>query len=159
MIKLEFTEEEKKALHYERYHHPHPRVQQKMEVLWLKSFGLQHKLIATLTGISVDLVTKYLREYQNGGIEELKKINFYRPKSELENHSTTIKNHLAKDPPSTVKEAMYEIEKITGLKRSETQIRKFLHKLGLKPRKVGMVPAKADVKEQKEFLKKTQSTP
>ncbi len=31
MIKIEFSEEEIKALHYERFHHPHPRVQMKME--------------------------------------------------------------------------------------------------------------------------------
>ncbi|WP_370583146.1 hypothetical protein [Microcystis sp. LEGE 00066] len=36
MINLEFTEEEKNSLYYERFHHPHPRVQLKMEVLWLK---------------------------------------------------------------------------------------------------------------------------
>ena len=30
MIRLNFTEEEKQALNYERYHHPHPRVQRKM---------------------------------------------------------------------------------------------------------------------------------
>ena len=35
MIKVEFTEDDKKALNYERYYHPHPRVQLKMEALWL----------------------------------------------------------------------------------------------------------------------------
>ena len=42
MLKLDFTEDQKQVLHYERYHHPHPRVRQKMEVLWLKSQGLPH---------------------------------------------------------------------------------------------------------------------
>ncbi|PXF55456.1 MAG: IS630 family transposase, partial [Candidatus Methanogaster sp.] len=37
MIEIEFTEEEMKALDYERYCHPHPRVQRRMEALWLKS--------------------------------------------------------------------------------------------------------------------------
>jgi hypothetical protein len=35
-----FSEEELKAIEHERYHHPHPHVQRKMEVLWLKSHGL-----------------------------------------------------------------------------------------------------------------------
>ncbi|VAX36259.1 Mobile element protein, partial [hydrothermal vent metagenome] len=35
MIKFNFTEKEKELLSYERYHHPHPRVQRKMEALWL----------------------------------------------------------------------------------------------------------------------------
>jgi hypothetical protein len=33
MIKLEFTEEDKRLLSYGRFNHPHPRVQLKMEVL------------------------------------------------------------------------------------------------------------------------------
>ncbi len=37
MIALEFSEQEKKALYYERFHHPHPRVQLKIEAVWLKS--------------------------------------------------------------------------------------------------------------------------
>jgi hypothetical protein len=40
MIQLELTETEIEALDYERYHHPHPQVQRKMEVLYLKSQGL-----------------------------------------------------------------------------------------------------------------------
>jgi len=43
MIKLEFTEEDKRLLSYGRFNHPHPRVQLKMEVLWLKSQGLSHQ--------------------------------------------------------------------------------------------------------------------
>ena len=41
MIKIEFTPEEIDALEHERYHHPDPKVQKKMEVLYLKS---QNKL-------------------------------------------------------------------------------------------------------------------
>ena len=31
MLRLAFSETDQQALHYERYHHPHPRVQQRME--------------------------------------------------------------------------------------------------------------------------------
>ena len=79
MIKLEFTEAEKQSLHYERYHHPHPRVQRKMEALWLKSQGVAHSEISRLTGISSTTLTSYLRAYQAGGIEALKTVRFYRP--------------------------------------------------------------------------------
>ncbi len=40
MTRLHFTEEEQQALHKERFEHPHPRVQQRMEVLWLISQGI-----------------------------------------------------------------------------------------------------------------------
>ena len=75
MILISFTEEERQALNYERYHHPHPHVQRKMEVLWLKSNGVPHHEICRLAGISPRTLCNYLRDYQNGGIEKLKLIN------------------------------------------------------------------------------------
>lgn len=154
MITLKFTEEEKESLKYERYHHPDPRVQRKMDVLWLKSQGESHQRIAELTGITVNVVTKYVKQYQTGGLEKLKEIKMYQPQSEMKGCQQTIENYFREHPPATIKEAMSVIEKITGLKRSEKPVRKFLNRLGLKRRKVGMIPAKADIKEQEEFKKK-----
>jgi hypothetical protein len=37
MLHLSFTEEDIQELGYLRYHHPHPRVQRKMEALLLKA--------------------------------------------------------------------------------------------------------------------------
>ena len=72
MINPKFSEEEKEKIYYERFHYSHPRVQQKMEVIWLKSQGETHQKIAQLSGIHVNTVTKYLKEYEKGGIEKLK---------------------------------------------------------------------------------------
>ena len=66
MLCLAFTEEERQALHYERFHHPHARVQQKMEALWLKSHGRPHAQIAQLVQVSEKTLREYLREYQRG---------------------------------------------------------------------------------------------
>ena len=79
MIKIKFTEAEKKDLNYERYHHPHPRVQRKMEALWLKSQGESNKKIAQLTGVTVNVVTKYIKEYKDGGIEN---VNYPVPRAQ-----------------------------------------------------------------------------
>ena len=69
MIQVEFTPEAIAALPHERYHHPHPRVQRKMDVLLLKSNGLSHKHIARITRVSVHTVTSYVHEYHEGGID------------------------------------------------------------------------------------------
>lgn len=153
MIKIEFTEEELQALNYERYHHPHPRVQRKMEALWLKSQKIPHNQIAKLTGISINIATSYFREYKEGGLEKLKELNFYKPKSELEQHTKTIEAYFHKHPPATMKEAMSKIEELTGIKRSENQVRKFLKSMGLRRRKMGMVPSKVDLEKQESFKK------
>ena len=141
------------TLNYERYHHPHPRVQRKMEALWLKSQKIPHKQIATLTGVSINRITAYLKEYKEGGIEKLKQINFRQPESELRQHTETIEAYFKEHPPATVKEAVSIIEGLTGIKRSETQVGKFLKSIGLKRRKVGTIPAKADLEKQESFKK------
>jgi len=61
MIRIEFTEPMIAELDYERYHHPHPKVQRKMEVLYLKSQGLAHQDIRRLCHISKTTLTTYLR--------------------------------------------------------------------------------------------------
>ena len=151
MIKLEFTEAEQQSLDYERYHHPHPRVQRKLEALWLKSQGVAHGEISRLTGISSTTLTSYLRAYQEGGIEALKTVRCYRPQSELSVHQGTLAGYFRKHPPASVKQAMATIETLTGVRRSPERVRVFLKHLGLKCRKVGMLPAKADVDVQETF--------
>ena len=152
MIEIEFTEEEMQALNYERYHHPLPQVQRKMEALWLKSQKLSHKEICRLTGISSNTLRSYLRAYQQGGIEALKELNFYQPQSELSEHTATIDAYFREHPPASVKEAMAKIEELTGIRRSENRVREFLKSIGLSPRKVGTIPAKADPDEQESFI-------
>ena len=76
MLQLEFSEADKRALNHARYHHPHPRVQQRMEALWLKSQGLPPQRIATLCAISGNTLRAYLKLYQAGGMEALKQLNF-----------------------------------------------------------------------------------
>ena len=49
---------------------------------------------------------------------------------------------------------MDRIEKLTGIKRSPTQIGKFLKSIGIRRHKVGMIPAKADPDIQEKFIKK-----
>jgi len=126
--RLEFPPETQDALNYERYHHPVPLVQRRMEVLWLKSHNLPHALIAKLAGVSENTMREYFRLYEEGGIEKLKEVNFYRPESELQAHTTTLEAYFQAHPPASIKEAQSEIEALTGIKRSETQVREFLKK-------------------------------
>jgi transposase len=154
MLQLELTETQKQALYYERFNHPHPRVQLKMEVLWLKSQGLPHQQICQLAGISENTLRSYCRDYQDGGIEKLKEINFYRPKSELEAHRSTLEEYFRAHPPATIAEAIEQIEQLTAIRRSPTQVRVFLKGLGMRCLKVGCVPAKADVDEQESYKQK-----
>ncbi len=152
MIKIEFTDKEIEELHYQRFHHPHPRVQQRMEALYLKALGYSHQEIGRIVGVSQKTLRGYLRMYQAGGIEALKKLNFHQPSSDLDQHQETIEAEFKAKPPKSINEAADRIEKLTGIRRSPTQIREFLKRLGMKRLKVGHIPAKADPEAQQQYL-------
>ena len=151
MDPIEFTTSERETLHYWRFHHPHPRVQRKMEALYLTSQGLAPEVVSHLCAISKTTFYRYLHQYQEGGIETLKVVPFYRRQSQLADYRTSIEADLRQRPPASVAEAAARIGDLTGLERRPTQVRQFLKSLGMKVRKVGQIPAKADVEAQEIF--------
>jgi transposase len=152
LINLTFTDEMKAELRYLRFNHPHPHVQTKMEALLLKAHDIPHHLIASITGKCENTIRTYFAEFKEGGIASLQQLNFYTPQSALTSKQDEIKAHFEKELPATLKQASAAIEKITGIKRSLSQVRTFLLDLGMDRRKVGSIPAKADVEKQKQFL-------
>lgn len=152
MIKLSFTPEIVNQLHYERIHHPHRRVRQRMETVYLKALGLTHQDIGRIMRISQTTLREYLQLYQSGGIAALKELNFNQPKSDLADHQDQLRQEFDKKPPASLMEAAARIEDLTGLRRSQPQVGAFLARLGLKRRKVGQIPGKADPEKQQAFL-------
>lgn len=140
MLTLHFTESDQQQLHHERFHYPDPRVQLKMEVLYLKSQGLAHQEIARLTRLSQRTVHRYLHAYREGGIAALKHPGAGGSTSVLATPASSLKDYFAQHPPHTIKEAQAAIERRTGIRRSVTQVRAFLQRLGLKRRCSMVVP-------------------
>jgi transposase len=151
MFNIEFTATDQETLNHERYYHPHPHVRRKMEALWLKSQKLPHHQICRLASITEPTLCSYFQDYQQGGLAQLKQLHFYQPASELAAYTDVLKVHFRAHPVATMKEAQAKIEELTGLRRSETQIRQFVTAMGMKCRKVGTIPAKADPTEQALF--------
>lgn len=151
MIRIEFSEQDLKAIKRLRYEHSHPRVRQRMEVLWLKSQGLAHQEICRLADVSSNTLRQYLRLFQAGGTKKLMELNFYTPTSELDRHRFRLETHFREHPPATLNEAAAKIQELTGLKRSPSAVGTFLNSLGMAPRRVGTIPSKADPEEQERF--------
>ena len=129
MTRLTFSEEEQQALHKERFEHPHPRVQQRMEVLWLISQGLVYPEVARLAGVSEATVDRYVAIYRQGGLEALCQFQWGTSStSALMEHRDSLEESFRKNPPHTVAEACQRIKEETGLERKPTQVRAFLKK-------------------------------
>jgi transposase len=159
MREFTFSDEDLKAIDTDRYHHPHPHVQRKMEVLWLKSQGLPHQQIANLAGVSLRTVQRYLDEYEDGGLKQVRRCNWRGPKTVLLRYEQSIQEYFWDHPPRNVKEAAKVIFEQTGVRRGLTQVRSFLKgHLGLRYRKVAAIPVppkktiEGHAQEQSRFL-------
>src|SRR3954451_21880857 len=158
MRSVTFTEDAWRAIAHERYHHPDPLVQRKMEVLWLLHHGETHERVATLAGVSRSSVHRYLTDYLQGGLGLIRRCPHKGSVSQLDQQQASLEEYFDKHPPHTVKEAQQVIEQRTGIRRGLTQVRHFLKRLGLKPRKACAIPVppkstpEEHAKEQAKFL-------
>ena len=125
-IELEFTSEIIEEINYERYHYPVPLVQRRMEVLWLKSNGLS--MPDSQLGRISENTSEVFQTVWQGGVAKLREVNFYHPQSQLNAHISTLEEYFKEHPVATIKEAQSKIKELTGIERSETQIREFFKK-------------------------------
>jgi transposase len=141
MRRFEFTEEQRQVIAYERYFHPNPRVQRRMEMLWLKCNGETHERIAELAGVDRRTVQRLLDLFEVGGLEAVRSFGEKGRANGLAPHREPVEAAFREEPPRTVAEACDRIEQLTGVRRGHTQVRLFLRdNLNLHWRKVAAVP-------------------
>ena len=134
------TKKDLKILKKRRLDHPSGKVRTRFNVLWLTTLCSKANKIALIAGVSTRSVFDYIRMYNEGGLDKILEINHYSPTSKLEEYSDIIQAEFEKNPPTSIREAKHRIASFTGIKRSDTQVRKFLKKLGMKLLKPGLVP-------------------
>ena len=148
---IHISEADAKAAKYESFHHPEPLVQKRMQCLRLKYRRYENQQIAAILEISRNTVCNYLKLYDQSGLEGLRTLNYAGPVSKLDKHRPKVEASFRQQWPRSVKEARQRIKKLTGVKRSLTRVRAFLHRMGMKVRATGQIPAKADAAQQKQF--------
>src|ERR671911_682992 len=85
----------------ERYQHPDPRVQERMEILWLKSKKRTHGDIAELAHVSRSTVQRTLRIYVAQGLDGIRSFAWKGQPSALTPHTATIEEEFRQHPPHT----------------------------------------------------------
>ncbi len=123
---LTFSSDDVRVLSDERYAHPAPRVQRRMEVLWLISQGETQTRAGQLGGVSKATVERYVAIYRSRGVAGLRAFHWVKPVSVLEGHRGSLEESFRKAPPHTVAEACVRIKALTGVERGESQVRAFL---------------------------------
>jgi len=163
MRELEFSAEVGRELDRERFEHPHPEVRRRMMVVWTWSQDFSQRNCARVGGVSERTVRRYLDAFQEGGLERLRELRWKGPERRLQPHVATLEAELKRHPllryrRGTVAEARARIETLTGVHVQPTQVRAFLHTLGLKWRRIAAIPVppKQTVEEhvalQRQFL-------
>jgi len=149
MLQFPIKEEDKEIFARERYEHIHPRICQRMDALHLKSKGFSNNQICSILDICLNTLLGYFKMYIAGGVDELRKLKFNRPQSQLVAYKGSLEKYFTENPPSSISEAAAKIKELTGIERKETQVRKFLKSIGFRCLQVGVVPAKAMTEEKK----------
>jgi len=152
-----FSRAEVEAIAAERYRHPDPRVQERMEILWLKSKDETHERIAELAGVSRSTVQRTLRIYAAKKLEGVRSFGWKGPASALTPHRATIEESFRQHPPHTAGEAARRIAELTGVERKVSRVRKFMRD-DLKMRCLKVAPIPVPPKKTVEEHAATQAT-
>jgi transposase len=139
-LRIELSEEQQQIVNAERDAHPHEHVRRKMLVLWLLHHGITREKAATIAGLGRATVQRYVAAFRDGGLDGLRAWDHTGPVSDLAAHTGVIKAEFTATPVRTTAEACDRIERLTGIRRRPTQVRKFLKGLGLKWRRVRAIP-------------------
>jgi hypothetical protein len=117
MRRFIFSPEVVAEIRHDRYYYPHPRVQRKMEVLWLKSHGLTHADIAALADVSPRSVQRYLDAFEAGGLEQVRRVGWQGKAYALDEYQASLEDYFIDNPPRSAREAQQAIERLTGIRR------------------------------------------
>ena len=153
MISLEFTDNEIQTLRQAALYHHHPFVRKKALVLLLHSGLIATQHISELIDVSPNTTRSYLREYQTGGFQKITEIRFRQPQSQLKPYDEQIKQLVDEHSCSTVKQICAVVDENIGISLKPSAMRAQLKRLGAKYRKVGGIPAKANIQAQEQFKK------
>jgi transposase len=140
-------------LSYERYAYPHPMIQKRIFSVYLKVIStFSNQQIGFITGLHPNTISHWITVYERQGYGGLLCNNYGTNQSELQEHSECILTCLGQQPPRSAAEAAQRILEMTGVERSQQQIRTFMKRHGLKFIKCGHLPAKADTAQQHQWM-------
>ncbi|MSR60775.1 MAG: hypothetical protein EXS05_24570 [Planctomycetaceae bacterium] len=129
-FRVKLTEEQQQIVNEERESHPNPVVRRRMLALWLLHCGQTRVEAAKLAVVGRATVERVVQAFRDGGLDGLRQWNSKGPTSELALYRDLIRESFEKEPVRSVAEAADRMEKMTGLRRGPTQVRKFMKGLG-----------------------------
>jgi transposase len=131
MLRVSIRPDDLATILHDRFYHPQPYIMMRMHTLALHHEGESAARIAQLLHRNPKTIRVCLQTYRDGGLEAVYQYEKHKKESELDAYGDLIENELEKHPAQSYNEASARIEKLTGIKRSLTQVRTFLKKKDL----------------------------
>ena len=156
LTKPNISKKDLKIISKRRNDHPDKKIRLRLSVLWFTTQCDSASQIARFVGVSVRQVFNVINMYNADGLSCVMEINYFKQESKLEGFADLIREEFEKKPPASVKEARIRIKELTGIRRSLTQIKVFMKKLGMKLLKTGTIPMGKDETSLKEKTEKQQ---
>ena len=120
------------------------RLKFKVLAVRLHCEGATHAFIAKSLRLSPNTLTNYLKAFQQGGLAALLEDRYYRPSSSLAPFWPCLQCSFVAAPVANAKLAVARIERLTGVRLSESQARRTMKQMGMKLRKTAPIPGKVD---------------
>jgi transposase len=139
-LRVRLNDQERLIVNEERTSHPNQRVRERMLVLWLLHNGDTRQRAAEIVGVGRATVQRFVAAFRDGGLDGLRRWDPNRPESEMAAYRGLIRESFERQPVRTVAEACERVFQLTGLRRGPSQVRKFLKELGLRFRRVRVIP-------------------
>ncbi len=128
------------------------KIRRKLLALKMRDAGAPRDMIASSLGLTVRTVANYIAQFREGGFKAIMEDRAYCPESSIEPHLGAIEAAFRQEPVGCAKQARIRIVKLTGIELSLSQTRRVMLRLGMRYRKAGQIPGKADTDRQLEFL-------
>jgi transposase len=99
MLTLNISDADIEHVKYERIQYPLARIRVRFDALYLTSQGYSRHQVSELTGLHRNTITKYIKTYNEGGLEQLKVLRRQGPKSCLSGHEQSLEAYFRAHPP------------------------------------------------------------
>ena len=155
MKTIQLTSQQRNEISERRRKAEDRRIYQRLSaVLWIDA-GRSREEVAALLGVTTRQVGPWLRIFRNKGLKELCTLHYKGDPGRLRPAQIAqLKQEIAKGSFHNTAQVRTWIEETFGVAYSATGIKDLLHRIGASYHKVSGFFWKADVKKQKQFVRK-----
>ena len=155
MKTIRLTPQQRQDISDRRRHAEDRRIFQRLSAVLWSDEGRSREVVADLLGVSTRQVGQWLRIFRNKGLDELCTLHYQGDPGHLRPVQVQrLKQEIAKGVFHNAEQVRTWVQDTLGVAYSASGVKQLLHRIGASYHKVSGFFWKADVEEQKQFVRK-----